>query len=262
MKTPWVISKKIIIFAHKKQRSHTMPVFQLNEKLWFPDPHLGEDDGLVAVGGDLSVDRLLLAYSYGYFPWYSFRDNDEPMWFCPLERFVIFPNEIHVSHSMKQLLKNNPYRISVNEAFSKVIQGCARAQDRNQEEGAWLGPDIIKAYTELHRQNLAASVEVWEKPQDNSTNDSTDETCYRNRKGERLVGGLYGVCLGATFFGESMFSLVPNASKLALIFLARLLAKNGGLLIDCQLETPHLRSMGGRYISYEEYLKIVRGGVK
>lgn len=235
-----------------------MPVYRLDDKLWFPDPHLGEDDGLVAVGGDLSVDRLLLAYSYGFFPWYSFRDSDEPMWFCPLQRFVIFPNEIHVSHSMKQLLKHHPYRLSVNEAFSKVIRSCARAQDRNREEGAWLGPDIIKAYTELHRQHLAASVEVWQQPQSDSSIASSCEEGYRNRRGERLVGGLYGVCLGTSFFGESMFSLVPSASKLALIHLARLLANNGGRLIDCQFETPHLRSMGGRYIPYEEYLKILR----
>jgi len=247
-----------------------MPVFQLDEHLWFPDPHLGEDDGLVAVGGDLSVDRLLLAYSYGFFPWYSYRDSKEPMWFCPLERFVIFPDEIHISHSMKQLLKHNPYRISFNEAFSKVIRSCARAQNRNREEGAWLGPDIIKAYTELHRQNLAASVEVWQQPTDDasdgslfadaSPDGSLPAECYRNRKGERLVGGLYGVCLGSSFFGESMFSLVPNASKLALIHLARLLANNGGRLIDCQFETPHLRSMGGRHIPYEEYLRIIDNG--
>ena len=146
----------------------------------------------MAVGGDLSVDRLLFAYSYGFFPWFSFRDYIEPLWFCPLQRFVIFPNEIHVSHSMQQLLKKNPYRITV---------------------------------------------EVWE--------------------GSQLVGGLYGVTLGRAFFGESMFSLVPNASKLALIFLARMLEAHGGRVIDCQFETPHLRTMGGRFIPYEEYMKII-----
>lgn len=213
-------------------------VFQLDNNLWFPDPHLGEEDGLIAVGGDLSVDRLILAYSYGFFPWYSFQ-RKEPMWYCPLQRFVIFPHEIHVSHSMRQLMKKNCYRLTFNRDFAGVIRGCATAQARNEEEGAWLGSDIIKAYTDLHRQGFAASVEVWEE--------------------ERLVGGLYGVYLGASFFGESMFSLVPSASKLALIHLARTLEDFGGQLIDCQFETPHLRSMGGRFIPYEEYLQIISG---
>jgi leucyl/phenylalanyl-tRNA--protein transferase len=214
-----------------------MAVYQLDHNLWFPDPHLGEEDGLVAVGGDLSIDRLLLAYSNGFFPWFSFRDQEEPLWFCPLQRFVIFPSEIHVSHSMKQLLKKNPYRITINKDFEGVMRGCATAQNRNELEGAWLGPNIIKAYTELYRQGFAASVEVWE--------------------GSQLVGGLYGVTLGRAFFGESMFSLVPNASKLALIFLARMLEAHGGRVIDCQFETPHLRTMGGRFIPYEEYMKII-----
>ena len=192
-----------------------MAVFQLDNNLWFPDPHLGEDDGLIAVGGDLSVDRLLLAYSYGFFPWYSYRR----------------------SHSMQQLLRKQELQTTINQDFEGVIRGCATAQNRNQEEGAWLGPNIIKAYTEMHRQGFAVSVEVWRE--------------------EELVGGLYGITLGKAFFGESMFSLVPNASKLALINLARTLDNLGGKLIDCQFETPHLRSMGGRYIPYEEYLRII-----
>ena len=214
-----------------------MAVFQLDNELWFPDPHQGEEDGLIAVGGDLSVDRLLLAYSYGFFPWFSFRDNEEPLWFCPMQRFVIFPSEIHISHSMQQLISKHELKPTINKDFDGVIRGCATAQNRNKEEGAWLGPDIIKAYTEMHRQGFAASVEVWQE--------------------ERLVGGLYGVSLGKAFFGESMFSLVPNASKLALIYLARMFESYGGKLIDCQFETPHLRSMGGRFISYEEYMKII-----
>ena len=117
----------------------------------------------MAVGGDLSVDRLLLAYSNGFFPWYSFQHQDEPLWYCPLQRFVIFPNEIHVSHSMRQLIKSRKYDVTINRDFEGVIHGCATAQSRNQEDGAWLGPDIIKAYTELHRQGFAASVEVWDE---------------------------------------------------------------------------------------------------
>ena len=216
-----------------------MAVFQLDDKLWFPDPHFGEDDGLVAVGGDLSVDRLLLAYSNGFFPWFSFRNREEPLWYCPLQRFVIFPREIHVSHSMRQIFRQNRYRVTINRDFDGVIRGCATAQNRNEEEGAWLGPKIIEAYTELHRQGFAASVEVWDQD-------------------DRLVGGLYGVNLGRAFFGESMFSLVPNASKIALIYLARYFGQLGGVMIDCQLKTPHLRSMGGRYIPYEEYCALIR----
>lgn len=223
-----------------------MMVFQLDNNLWFPAPHLGEADGLVAVGGDLSVDRLLLAYSYGYFPWFSFKREHEPLWFCPLQRFVIFPKEIHVSHSMRQLINRHEYEVTINRDFEGVIRGCATAQNRNEEEGAWLGPDIIQAYTELHRQGFAASVEVWKH--DAASADGA----------HRLVGGLYGVNLGTSFFGESMFSLEPSASKLALIYLARRFDSLGGQLIDCQFETPHLRTMGGRFIPYEEYLRIIR----
>lgn len=211
-------------------------VYQLDDELWFPDPRLADDDGCLAVGGDLSVDRLLLAYQHGIFPWYSFRDNDQPVWYCPHERFVIFPDEIHISHSMRTLLNKGIYEFSLNKDFDGVIHNCS--QLRIEEEGAWLGEDIIRAYTELHRQGFAASIEVW--------------------KDNRLVGGLYGVNIGNVFFGESMFSLVPSGSKLALIHLARTMQQIGGTLIDCQLKTAHLESMGGRYISYEEYMRIIR----
>ena len=210
-------------------------IFQLDDELWFPDPRLADDDGCLAVGGDLSVDRLLLAYQYGIFPWYSFRDNEEPVWYCPHERFVIFPNEIHISHSMRTLLNKKKYTFSLNQDFECVIHNCSKL--RYEEEGAWLGEDIIRAYTELHRQGFAASVEVWE--------------------GEKLVGGLYGVNIGSAFFGESMFSLVPSGSKLALIHLAKTMQELDGTIIDCQLKTAHLESMGGRYISYDEYLKLI-----
>ena len=207
-------------------------VFQLDKSLTFPDPHYGDPDGFLAVGGDLSIDRLLLAYSNGIFPWYAFRSGII-QWWCPMNRFVIFPKEIHISHSMRTLINKDKYKVSINAAFGQVIKNCG--QLRTHEEGAWLGTDMIQAYTELHRQGFAASVEVWD--------------------GEELVGGLYGVHLGKCFFGESMFSLVPSASKLALIFLANVLEKNGGVMIDCQFETPHLKSMGGRHITYEEYMK-------
>lgn len=211
-------------------------IFRLSKQLGFPDPRLGEEDGLFAVGGDLSVDRLLLAYSNGIFPWYSFRDSDI-LWFCPMQRFVIFPNEIHVSHSMRNLLNKEKYRVTINQDFAGVIKNCGDL--RKDQKGAWLGDDMTKAYTELHNQGFAASVEVWDQE-------------------NKLVGGLYGVTLGRCFFGESMFSLVSSASKLALIGLADTMAENGGVMIDCQLETPHLKSMGGRFISYDEYMDFVR----
>ena len=210
-------------------------VYQLDDDLWFPDPRVADEDGCLAVGGDLSIDRLLLAYQHGIFPWFSFRDNEEPVWYCPHERFVIFPDEIHISHSMRTLLNKKKYTFSLNEDFEGVIHNCSKL--RYEEEGAWLGEDIIKAYTELHRQGFAASVEVWEE--------------------ERLVGGLYGVNIGSAFFGESMFSLVPSGSKLALIHLAKTMQELNGSIIDCQLKTAHLESMGGRYISYDEYMKLI-----
>lgn len=210
-------------------------IFQLSKALTFPNPRLGEEDGLLAVGGDLSVDRLLLAYSNGIFPWYAFRSGMIE-WWCPMDRFVIFPDEIHISHSMRTLINKKRYRMSFNEDFEAVIRNCGEL--RIQEQGAWLGPDMTAAYTELHRQGFAVSVEVWD--------------------GEQLVGGLYGVTIGRCYFGESMFSLVPSASKLALIFLAQTLQRLGGAMIDCQFETEHLKTMGGRHISYDEYMEYVR----
>ena len=232
-------------------------VWKLDEELWFPDPHWGEEDsnGLVAVGGDLSVNRLLLAYSNGFFPWYAFHVDREPHWHCPLERYVIFPNEIHVSHSMRQLLRQHKYEVTANQDFDGVIRGCSLAQGRHEEKGAWLGPDIIEAFTRLHRLGYAASVEVWERLR---TDVSCPEMGSDNARHRRLVGGLYGVTLRNAFFGESMFSLVPNASKLALIHLARAMETIGGHFIDCQFETPLFKSMGGRHISYDDYMKILR----
>lgn len=230
-------------------------VYLLNDEIGFPDPREGEPDGLFAVGGDLSPERLHLAYSYGIFPWYAFRAEDtcqeliDPetnrpyiQWWCPMQRFVIFPNEIHISHSMHQelnKLKKGELLVTIGRAFEQVIDQCGKLREEGQ--GAWLGPEMKAAYIDLHHRGMATSVEIWQ------------------REGLKLVGGLYGVTLGNGFFGESMFSLIPSASKLALIFLARKLEQQGGGLIDCQFETPHLKTMGGRYISYDEYLKIIRG---
>lgn len=216
-------------------------VFELTDELVFPDPRLGEEDGLLAVGGDLSVDRLLLAYSYGIFPWFSFRDWPCPAWYCPQQRFVIFPDEIHVSHSMRTLMNKKEYRVTFNRDFDGVIEGCSSVDGRYYANGAWLGEDIKEAYCKLNRLGYATSVEVWDK-------------------NDELVGGLYGVIMGECYIGESMFSRKPNTSKLALIHLARFMRKIGGKMIDCQLETPHLKSMGGRFIPYEEYLEILNPG--
>ena len=224
-----------------------MPVYQLDEGLWFPNPKYGEPDGLFAVGGDLSVNRLLLAYSHGIFPWYAYQLYDEPHWYCPMERFVIFPKEIHISHSMKQLMRQGKYHITIDHDFEGVIKGCSKADCRNTDMGAWLGPQMINAYTQLHKMGIAHSIEVWEAKE--TGNDTSIPL--------RLVGGLYGIDLNGAFFGESMFSLVPSASKLALIHLAQHLEKKGYSFIDCQFETPHLRSMGGRHIPYDEYMAML-----
>lgn len=205
-----------------------------------PLPSLGEPNGLIAVGGDLSPRRLIVAYLYGFFPWYGFKEEDEILWWCPQQRFVIFPDEIHISHTMRQLMRRETYTVTMNKAFDRVIEACSEADGRKALEGAWLGEDMIEAYTTMHRFGHAKSVEVW------------------NKAGE-LVGGLYGLKIGIceTFFGESMFSREPNASKLALIHLAQSMQGSCGV-IDCQFETPHLKSMGGRMIPYAEYMEILK----
>lgn len=216
-------------------------VFQLSDDIVFPDPRMGEEDGLLAIGGDLSEERLLLAYSYGIFPWFSFRDWPYPAWYCPMQRFVIFPDEIHISHSMRTLMNKGNYLVTFNRDFDGVIAGCSEVDGRYDQKGAWLGEEMMKAYRHLNRQGYALSVEVWDAD-------------------GNLAGGLYGVTVGFNFIGESMFSRHPNTSKLALIHLAKFMQRHGGRLIDCQLETAHLKSMGGRFIPYEEYMEMINPG--
>ena len=222
-----------------------------NDELLFPNPRNGEKDGLFAVGGDLSPERLELAYENVNFPWFPCRaeytalidENGKPMitWYCPMERYVIFPEKIHISHSMRNLINSGKYRVSIDQAFDAVIENCS--QMRINQEYAWLGPEMVSAYKTLHHRGLTHSVEVW----DNVTG--------------ALIGGLYGVRPTATCFcGESMFSLAPSASKLALITLARHMQSTGGKMIDCQFHTPHLESMGGESIGYEEYMGVMQGG--
>lgn len=190
-------------------------------------------------GGDLNPRRLVLAYSFGIFPWFDITDQS-PWWWAPLSRYVLFPDEVHVSHSMRTLLNKKRYRVTVNEAFKEVIEACRTVNGRyNDPNGAWLGNDIVKAYTELWSQGYAKSVEVWD--------------IYTGK----LSGGLYGVWLNGCFMGESMFSYVPSGSKIALIGLCEWMKEMGGKVIDLQIETDHLKSMGGRYISYIEYLRLL-----
>ncbi|WP_099371934.1 leucyl/phenylalanyl-tRNA--protein transferase [Sphingobacterium sp. 1.A.5] len=200
-------------------------------ELVFPHPSLADEDGLLAVGGDLSIERLLLAYENGIFPWYN---EDSPiLWYAPLERFVLSPAKIRISKSLKQVLRSNKFQVTIDKDFSSVIKNCA-VISRKDQDGTWIVSDMQDAYNRLHEAGYAHSVEVWQ--------------------GEELVGGLYGVQIGKVFCGESMFSKVSNASKIALVHLA----KNFGLsLIDCQIPSEHLTKMGAELIPQEEYLSIL-----
>lgn len=215
-----------------------MAVYLLDEDIWFPPPEGADEDGLLAVGGDLRPERLLLAYSNGIFPW--FNEDVEILWWCPKKRFVIIPGKVRISKSMKKFMKKTDLKVTVNRDFSGVIHNCRKL--REGKEGTWITDGMEDAYNNLHRLGFAASVEVYD--------------------GENLAGGLYGVVLGRCFFGESMFSLVPNASKLALISLSGYLQQLGFYMIDCQFHTDHLESMGGRFISYEEYMGYIERGIE
>ena len=214
-----------------------MPVYRLREgEISFPNPIYARRDGLLAVGGDLSVERLLLAYTHGIFPWYD--PGEEILWWCPRERFVIFPKEIHISRSMKKFSKRHEFRLALNRGFADTIHRCR--VKREFAEGNWITDEMEEAYCRLQEAGYAVSVEVFED-------------------GE-LAGGLYGVSIGRCFFGESMFSEKENGSKMALIAWAQLLERSDFLLIDCQFHTEHLESMGGRYISWEEYDRMLQEG--
>jgi len=206
-------------------------IFRLDERLLFPDPALAEPDGLLAVGGDLQTDRLLLAYQNGIFPWYS--DDDPILWYSPHERFVLYPDELKVARSMRQVLRSGKFRVTNNQCFNEVIEACSAAERKGQD-GTWITDDMKAAYNQLPAEGHAHSVEVWEQ--------------------DELVGGFYGVQVNSVFCGESMFSRVSNASKTALIWLC-----NSGAykLIDCQVHTEHLESMGARMIGREEYMAML-----
>jgi leucyl/phenylalanyl-tRNA---protein transferase len=208
-----------------------MPVYLLDDSLWFPPVEEATDDGLLAAGGDLSIDRLLLAYGNGIFPWYN--EDEIPLWWSPDPRFVLFPGELIVSKSMLRLLKRNEFEFSVNAAFAEVIRNCSEVWRKGQS-GTWISKEIADAYISLHQLGYAHSAEAW--------------------LGGELVGGVYGVLLGKVFFGESMFSLKSNASKYAFIRWVQLLQEKGVSLIDCQVYTPHLESLGARMIPRERFM--------
>ncbi len=209
-----------------------MPVYWLPEdELRFPHPSESSPDGLLAVGGDLSPERLLLAYSWGIFPWYS--ADDPILWWSPDPRFVLFPNDLKVSKSMRPYFNQQKYRVTYDTSFSEVIKACS-AIPRDGQVSTWITPEMIEAYELLHKLGYAHSVEVWQE--------------------DVLVGGLYGIAMGKVFFGESMFAKATNASKFGFITLVRDLKAEGYQLVDCQQETRHLASMGAQRMERSDFL--------
>ena len=218
-----------------------MPIHILDDTLWFPPVDDALDDGLLAAGGDLGTDRLLLAYRSGIFPW--FNEDEVPMWWSPDPRFVLFPDELRVSKSMRQVLKQDGvgFEFRIDTAFEEVIFNCSRVE-REGQDGTWISDEVIDAYTALHKLGYVHSAEAW----------------YDGM----LVGGLYGVLLGQVFFGESMFSLQSNASKYAFIKWVEVLKANGIVLIDCQVYTKHLESLGAENISRQLFIEILNQNPK
>lgn len=211
-----------------------MPLFALDNELAFPPPSLAEPDGLLAMGGDLSPQRLLLAYKNGIFPWY---EGSHILWWCPDPRFVLFPPELKISKSVKPLLNRNEFEFTINKAFRDVIRQCKKIE-RSGQDGTWITNEVEKGYIKMHELGYAHSVEVW--------------------KDGKLAGGLYGIKLGKVFFGESMFSHVSNASRYAFIRYVQLLREEGVELIDCQVYTEYLESMGAKMITREDFLRLLK----
>jgi leucyl/phenylalanyl-tRNA--protein transferase len=213
-----------------------MPVYRIHDNVnIFPPPELACDDGLLAIGGDLNTERLLNAYSNGIFPWYN--PGEAVLWWCPKERFVIFPEKVKVSRSMKKFIKNTAMTVGINTDFERVMRQCQKMR----EGQTWITEEMKTAYKLLFDREHAMCVSVY-----------IDNT---------LVGGLYGVVVGKCFFGESMFSKATNASKLALIALCEQLTAEGFLFIDCQFHTPHLESMGGEYLTWQAYKSLLKKGI-
>jgi len=215
-----------------------MPVSRLTDELIFPDPRWATREGLLAVGGDLSPERLLLAYRTGIFPWYG--ENEPILWWSPNPRCVLFPQDIYVSRRLERVIGQRRFRLTCNQAFARVVSACADVRAQKGEQ-TWLIAEMREAYQELHELGFAHSVEAWE--------------------GDELVGGLYGVALGKFFFGESMFYRRTNASKVILAQLVRYLDREEFILLDCQVPNPHLASMGARDIPRDDFLELLSHGV-
>jgi leucyl/phenylalanyl-tRNA--protein transferase len=209
-------------------------MFRLNDSLFFPNPYNSSRSGPIAVGGNLSVDRLLLAYKSGVFPWYC--EGQPILWYSPDPRMVLFPDELFVSKSMRQVLRREYFKITYDTAFDSVIKACSKIF-RPFQNSTWITNDMENAYIALHNAGYAHSVEAWQD--------------------DKLVGGLYGVSIGKCFFGESMFAEVSNASKAAFITLVNHLNEKGFWLIDCQVHTEHLESLGAKLIPRNNFLDIL-----
>jgi leucyl/phenylalanyl-tRNA--protein transferase len=209
-------------------------MYILGKELFFPPVKSADEDGLFAIGGDLSSERLLLAYRNGIFPWYN--EHEPICWYCPDPRFVLFPEELSISRSMRAIINSGMFSFTINNAFDEVIKNCKTAYRKNQP-GTWISDEIVEAYSALHAKGHAHSAEAWSK-------------------GE-LVGGLYGIRLGKVFFGESMFNKQSNASKFAFIKYVQDLQKQDVQLIDCQVYTNHLQSLGARMIERDYFLQLL-----
>lgn len=211
-----------------------MPLFALNKELAFPPVHLAEPDGLLAIGGDLSPERLLLAYKNGIFPWY---EDEHILWWCPDPRFVLYPGELKVTRNITSLISKNEFSFTINKAFAQVIHHCKKIK-RPGQQGTWITDEVEKAYCKMHELGFAHSAEVW--------------------KEDELVGGLYGMKLGKVFFGESMFSKISNASRYAFVKYAEQLKAEGIELIDCQVYTEYLESFGARMIPRPDFIECLK----
>ena len=225
-----LLKNPINFFASKKS---ILALQVLNENLWFPPVSEALGDGLLAIGGDLKPERLILAYKNGIFPWY---DGDLPLWWNPNPRFVLFPEELVVSKSMKTTINQQKFVFTINQAFEEVIDNCKKIERKNQD-GTWINEDVKTAYIQLHKMGYAHSAETWLNNQ--------------------LVGGLYGIKIGKIFFGESMFAKESNASKFALIHYVQQLQTEGIALIDCQVYTEHLESLGAKMIMREQFMQLI-----
>ncbi|WNJ19562.1 leucyl/phenylalanyl-tRNA--protein transferase [Pontibacter sp. G13] len=216
-----------------------MPIFALDDQLAFPPVHLADPEGILAVGGDLRPERLILAYQSGIFPWYS--DGQPIIWWSPDPRFILEPHEVKVSKSMRKVLRDRQFRITYDQAFEDVIQACKQIP-RMGQSGTWITDEMQQAYIHLHKLGYAHSVEAWQEDQ--------------------LVGGLYGISLGSCFFGESMFAKVSNASKAAFLTLVHDLTNHGFTMIDCQVHTAHLESLGAKEVYREWFVTRLHEGLQ